>query len=397
MTDTQINIRAHTTLSDIAPDDWDACACPELAPNANAGRPIDPFTTYRFLSALEQSGSVGARSGWQPHYLTVHSDRQMIACAPLYAKSHSQGEYVFDHSWANALERAGGHYYPKLQIAVPFTPVTGRRLLTRPGFETVGRTALLQGAVQIAADNNLSSLHITFCTETERTAGEAMGLLPREGLQYHFESNGFSDFDAFLTSLTSRKRKAVRKERRLAQAFGGEIVALTGDDLRPAHWDAFWTFYQDTGARKWGSPYLTRAFFDLVQQDMRDDVLLVLAQRDGIPLAGALNFIGRDTLFGRYWGATEHYPCLHFELCYYQAIEFALRHGMHRVEAGAQGDHKHARGYTPARTHSLHWIADAGFRTAVDNFVREEAELVGEDIDALREMGPFRNTGKDRS
>ncbi|MDA5092628.1 GNAT family N-acetyltransferase [Aliiroseovarius sp. KMU-50] len=390
MTDTQVNIRAHASLSEIAPQDWDACACPEAA----SDRPIDPFTTHRFLYALERSGSVGGQTGWHPHYLTVTADDRIIACAPLYGKSHSQGEYVFDHSWADAYQRAGGSYYPKLLMAVPFTPATGRRLLTRLGYETIGQAALIQGAVQLAAENELSSLHITFCTKDESTAGQAMGLLPRAGLQYHWENQGFSDFDAYLTSLNSRKRKAIRKERRTAQGFGGEIVALTGADIQPAHWDAFWNFYQDTGARKWGSPYLTRQFFDLLHDNMRDDILLVLALRHGTPVAGALNLIGRDTVFGRYWGAIEHHPCLHFELCYYQAIDFALTHGMSRVEAGAQGDHKHARGYAPVQTHSLHWIRDEGFRDAVARFVEEEAALVKEDIAALAELGPFRKSDK---
>ncbi|MBT2130210.1 GNAT family N-acetyltransferase [Aliiroseovarius lamellibrachiae] len=390
-TQTQVEIRAHPDLASISAQAWDACACPE----AENGRAIDPFTTHRFLSALERSASVGGQSGWHPHHLTVEVDGRVIACAPLYVKHHSQGEYVFDHGWAEAFERAGGSYYPKLQLAVPFTPVTGRRLLVRPGFETIGQAALVQGAVQTAADNDLSSLHITFCTEDEAQAGEEMGLLPRVGLQYHWENNNFRDFDGFLTSLTSRKRKAIRKERRSAQSFGGEIVSLTGGDLKPAHWDAFWRFYQDTGARKWGSPYLTRAFFDLVQDTMRDDVLLVLAIRNGEAVAGALNFIGRDTLFGRYWGATEHHPCLHFELCYYQAIDYAIANGLSRVEAGAQGDHKRARGYAPVATHSLHWIRDAGFRSAVERFVAQEAQMIGNDIEALAEMGPFRKTEDD--
>ena len=369
-TETKVEIRAHPNLASISAQAWDACACPE----AENGRAIDPFTTHRFLSALELSASVGGQSGWHPHHLTAKAGGQIIACAPLYGKHHSQGEYVFDHGWAEAFERAGGSYYPKLQLAVPFTPVTGRRLLVRPGFETIGRAALVQGAVQIAADNGLSSLHISFCTEDETQAGEEMGLLPRLGLQYHWENKDFQDFDGFLASLNSRKRKA----------------SLTGADLKPAHWDAFWTFYQDTGARKWGSPYLTRAFFDLLQDTMRDDVLLVLAMRNGEAIAGALNFIGRETLFGRYWGATEHHPCLHFELCYYQAIDYAIANGLARVEAGAQGDHKRARGYAPVATHSLHWIQDPGFRTAVERFVAEEARMIGDDIEALAELGPFR-------
>ena len=384
-----LEIRLHETLEAIPAAEWDACAAPE-----GSGRPIDPFTTHRFLLALERSGSVGRATGWAPRYITVRDGGQTIAVAPAYLKSHSHGEYVFDWSWADAYERAGGRYYPKLQIAVPFTPVTGRRFLTRPGHEARGAAAIVQGAVQVAAEAGLSSLHVTFCTEAEAAAGRAMGLIHRLGTQYHWENDGYADYDAFLETLSSRKRKAIRRERRGALEFGGEIVQLTGDDLRPEHWDIFWQFYQDTGARKWGSPYLTRAFFDIVQAEMRDDVLLVLALRDGTPVAGALNFIGRDTLYGRYWGQTEHHPFLHFELCYYQACDFAIERGLKRVEAGAQGDHKLARGYLPQPTHSLHWIADAGFRWAVEDFVAREAEAVGEDIEILTALGPFkRGTG----
>lgn len=383
----RIEIRLHPSLEDIPPEDWDACANPH-----GHARPIDPFTTHRFLHALEASGSVGKGTGWEPHYLTVHQAGQMIACAPLYAKGHSQGEYVFDHSWAHALEDAGGRYYPKLQIAVPFTPATGRRFLTRPGYETAGLAALLQGAVQVGADNGLSSLHVTFCTEAEAIAGEKIGLIHRLGQQYHWEDDGYADFDDFLASLSSRKRKNIRKERATAQGFGGQIIALTGDALDDAHWDAFWQFYQDTGARKWGNPYLTRAFFDEVHRTMADDILLVMAERDGVPVAGALNFIGHHTLYGRYWGAREHHPCLHFELCYYQAIDHALAMGLSRVEAGAQGDHKLARGYMPVPTHSLHWISDPGFRDAVADFVTREAQAIGEDIELLTEMGPFKRS-----
>ena len=383
-----LEIRLHETLEAIPAADWDGCAAPE-----GSARPLDPFTTHRFLLALETSGSVGRGTGWAPRYITVHQGGEMIATAPAYLKSHSHGEYVFDWSWADAYERAGGRYYPKLQIAVPFTPVTGRRFLTRPGFETTGAAAIVQGAVQVAAEAGLSSAHITFCTEVEAAAGKSMGLIQRLGTQYHWENDGYADYDAFLETLSSRKRKAIRRERRGAQEFGGEIVQLTGDALTPEHWDIFWRFYQDTGARKWGTPYLTRAFFDIVQAEMRDDVLLVLALRDGHPVAGALNFIGRDTLFGRYWGQTEHHPFLHFELCYYQACDFAIARGLARVEAGAQGDHKLARGYLPQRTHSLHWIADAGFRSAVEDFVEREAEAVGEDIEILTAMGPFKRGG----
>lgn len=380
------DITLHRSLADIPQTEWDACACPEVE---GGGRPFDPFTTWRFLNLLEESGSVGTGTGWQPHYLAARQDGRLVGAAPLYLKSHSQGEYIFDFNWAHAWESAGGRYYPKLQTAVPFTPVTGRRFLVRPGHESA-RTALMAGAVQIAENNNLSSLHVTFCTEEEAEAGEAFGLLPRLSEQYHWLDEGYGTFDGFLAALSSRKRKAIRRERREAQAFGGEIVALTGDDLRPEHWAAMWHFYQDTGARKWGQPYLTRRFFELAAERLADDTLLILALRDGRAVAGALNFIGREALFGRYWGAVEHHPFLHFELCYHQAIDWALRHGLTRVEAGAQGEHKIARGYLPVATHSLHWIADPGFRAAVAQYLEAEAEAVEEDVEVLTALGPFR-------
>jgi predicted N-acyltransferase len=381
-----IEITTHNTLRGIDPADWDACACPE----ASSGRAVDPFTTYRFLKALEDSGSVGTGSGWNPHYLTAHEGGQMIACAPLYGKNHSQGEYMFDHNFAHAFERSGGRYYPKLQIAVPFTPATGRRFLTRTGFEVQGMSALVQGAVQIASDNDLSSIHATFCTEAEALAGAEMGLLHRTSQQYHWYNDSYADWDGFLAALSSRKRKTLRKERLTAQAFGGEIIQLTGDQIEPQHWDAFWDFYQDTGARKWGQPYLTRKFFDIAQDRLRDDILLVFAMRDGVPVAGALNIIGRDTLYGRYWGCAENHPCLHFEICYYQAIDYAIAHGMKRVEAGAQGEHKLARGYLPATTHSLHWFGDAGFRNAVASYLDAERVAVDDEIEILTSYGPFK-------
>jgi len=386
MSDT-IEITAHAALSEIGQADWDACACPEAAAG---GRPVDPFTTFRFLGALEDSGSVGPGTGWQPRYLSAKQAGEVIAVAPLYAKGHSQGEYIFDHNWAHAWERAGGDYYPKLQVAVPFTPATGRRLLARPGHETAGMAALVQGAVQVASQNELSSVHLTFCTEAEAEAGAEMGLLPRIGQQFHWVNRGYADFDGFLADLSSRKRKTIRKEREGARAFGGEIVALTGDEIRPEHWDAFWRFYQDTGARKWGQPYLTRKFFDLAQDRLRDDMVLILALRDGRPVAGALNFVGRETLFGRYWGCTEHHPFLHFEVCYYAAIDWAIAHGLSRVEAGAQGEHKLARGYLPTPVHSLHWLADAGFRDAVARYLDAERAAVDEEIEVLTSYGPFR-------
>lgn len=387
MDQAQIEIQVLNSLSQISASDWDSCANPETA---DGGRPIDPFTTHRFLNALEESGSVGPGTGWQPQYLTARLDGNLIAVAPMYAKSHSQGEYVFDHNWAHAYEQAGGRYYPKLQIAVPHTPATGRRFLVRSGYEEVGMSALVQGAVQLASDNGVSSVHVTFCTESEVEAGRQMGLMARKSQQFHWLNDHYASFEDFLSRLSSRKRKNIRKERAQAQSFGGSIHTISGNDLQPEHWDAFWIFYQDTGARKWGSPYLTRSFFDLAQERLRDDIALVMAERNGRWVAGAMNVIGRETLFGRYWGCTEHHSCLHFELCYYQAIELAIARGMKRVEAGAQGQHKLARGYLPVATHSLHWIADPGFADAVARYLEAEEEAVDEEIEILTEYGPFR-------
>ncbi len=382
-----VEVTIHRSFAEITAADWDAVACPETA---DGGRPIDPFTTHRFLSALERSGSTGGRSGWQSHPLVVRENGKIIAAAPLYLKSHSQGEYIFDFNWADAWERAGGRYYPKLQIADPFTPATGRRFLTLPGKESEGTAALIDAARQITENNRLSSLHITFCTEAEAKRGEAMGLLRRTTQQYHWENRGYGSYDDFLSDLSSRKRKALRKERALAQGFGGTIRTLTGSQIEPHHWEAFWAFYQDTGSRKWGTPYLARAFFDEIHATMRDDALLILAERNGRAVAGALNFIGRETLFGRYWGCIEDHPFLHFELCYHQAIDWAIAQGLQRVEAGAQGEHKLARGYLPVACHSLHWIADPGFRTAIERYLDAERAAVGEEIEVVTAYGPFR-------
>lgn len=384
----QIEIEIVSSLREVSAQEWDACACPEAA---DGSRPVDPFTTYRFLSALEDSGSVGPGTGWEPRHLIARDRSEVIAVAPLYAKSHSQGEYIFDHSWAHAYERAGGRYYPKLQLAVPFTPATGRRFLTKPGIGSVGISALVQGMVHFGVEHRLSSAHVTFCTKEEAESGKKIGLLHRIGQQFHWSNAAYTSFDDFLATLSSRKRKNIRKEREIAADFGGTIHHLTGEDIEPQHWDAFWQFYQDTGARKWGHPYLTREFFDLAQAQLRDDILLVLAQRDGRWVAGALNFMGRESLFGRYWGCIEHHPCLHFELCYYQAIEVAIELGFARVEAGAQGEHKLARGYMPVATHSLHWIADRGFRDAVQEYLRAERKAVDSDIAALTSFGPFKH------
>ncbi|MEM6375191.1 MAG: GNAT family N-acetyltransferase [Pseudomonadota bacterium] len=387
MDGSSVTVRTCESLDAIGQEAWDACAAPETA---SGGRPYDPFTTFRFLKTLEDSRSVGAGTGWQPHYLCAEMDGQVIACAPCYAKGHSQGEFIFDHNWAHAYERAGGRYYPKLQIAVPFTPVTGRRFLARPGYEEIGHAALMRQAVSLADHNNLSSLHITFCTEQEREQMAQMGLLARVTQQFHWLNDGYADFDGFLASLSSRKRKNLRKERAQAQGFGGDIVQLTGDAIEPHHWDAFWEFYQDTGARKWGMPYLTRKFFDLAHERLREDMLLVLAVQDGIPVAAALNFIGREALFGRYWGCGAQFPAMHFELCYYQAIDYAIAQGLARVEAGAQGEHKLARGYMPTQTHSAHWIRDGAFGDAVAQYLEAERAAVAQDIEVLTGYGPFK-------
>ncbi|MEM9583873.1 MAG: GNAT family N-acetyltransferase [Pseudomonadota bacterium] len=386
MTQTEVEITVLPSLADISAEQWDLCA------GNGPGRARDPFTTHRFLLALERSGSVGTGTGWQPHYLVARAQGQVIAVAPLYLKNHSQGEYIFDHNWAHAYENAGARYYPKLQMAVPFTPATGRRFLTRPGWEETGTAALVEAAVSLTVKNHLSSLHITFCTGAEAKVGAQMGLLSRTTQQFHWRNADFGSFDDFLATLTARKRKNIRKERKQANAFGGDILCLTGDQIAPAHWDAFWLFYQDTGARKWGTPYLTRAFFDEAHETMRDDMLMVLAQRDGRAVAGALNFIGQDVLYGRYWGCLEHHPALHFELCYYRAIEFAIAHGLSTVEAGAQGEHKLARGYLPVETHSLHWMPDEGFRDAIARYLKAERDAVNHEIEVLTEYGPFRNS-----
>jgi predicted N-acyltransferase len=395
--DRLVEIKVLPGIDRIDARDWDACAAPEACPG---GRAMMPFVTHRFLLALERSGSAVASAGWAPRHLVASVEDRIVGVMPLYLKGHSQGEYVFDHAWAHAWERAGGEYYPKLQSAVPFTPVTGPRLLVRAdcdlgsGLEpdTV-RAALLEGAVRLTEQNGLSSLHITFCTEQEWDLGAALGLLQRTDQQFHWRNQGYPDFDAFLAALSSRKRKQIRRERARAIENGVTLHRLTGDALRPEHWDAFWQFYQDTGGRKWGRPYLNRAFYELIHQTMRDDIVLILARRHGRWIAGALNFLGRETLFGRYWGCIEDHDCLHFETCYYQAIAFAIEAGLRWVEAGAQGAHKLARGYEPVTTRSLHWIPDRNFRRAVADYLVHERAAVDEETMALRGMMPFRQGG----
>jgi uncharacterized protein len=362
-------------------EDWDACA--------GAG---NPFLSHAFLSALEESGSATGRTGWQPVPVAIDGDDgRPAAVMPAYVKSHSQGEYVFDHSWAAAWERAGGDYYPKLQIAVPFTPVPGRRLLAP---DPALAPALIGAAEAIVHQHGFSSAHATFIHEEEVPLFEAAGWLIRVDSQFHWHNEGYGSFDDFLAALSSRKRKAIRKER--ATALEGVTVEhLTGAAIEERHWDAFWAFYQDTGARKWGRPYLTRRFFSLLGERMAECILLVFALHEGRPIAGALNLIGADTLYGRYWGTVAEVPNLHFEICYYQAIEAAISMGLARVEAGAQGQHKLSRGYRPVPTWSAHFIPDPNFRRAVAGFLAAERPAVFQEIEALDEMAPFRKSGAD--
>ncbi|MGZ5913724.1 MAG: GNAT family N-acetyltransferase [Hyphomicrobium sp.] len=382
----QVVANVVSRIAEIEAEDWDACANPDPATH-------NPFLAHAFLKALEDSGCVGdKRTGWLPHHIVLNDGHGGIAgCVPCYVKLNSAGEYVFDYGWAEAYQRAGGAYYPKLQAAVPFTPVPGRRLLVRPGPDAERRQKLLAAAaVEVARRLGASSLHLTFLTEEEWRALGAQGFLQRTDQQFHWRNEGYAKFDDFLARLSSRKRRNVRKERAEALGRGLTIERITGADLREEHWDAFFAFYQDTGSRKWGHPYLNRRFFSLLGEAMADRCLLVMAKRDNRYIAGALNLIGGDCLYGRYWGAIEHHPCLHFEVCYYQAIDYAIEHGLARVEAGAQGEHKLARGYMPVTTYSAHWIANAAFRTAIANYLDSEREHVAETVEALAELGPYR-------
>ncbi|MEZ5786170.1 MAG: GNAT family N-acetyltransferase [Xanthobacteraceae bacterium] len=394
MTANDLRIRVLSAIADVAADTWDACARPftggAAAPSPNGGG--NPFVSHAFLSALEASRSVGARTGWQPqHLLLEDAAGTVVGAAPCYLKSHSRGEYVFDHGWAEAYERAGGRYYPKLQVAVPFTPVTGPRLLVQPGSGAeTAQTALLAGLVELARLREASSVHITFPTEAEWRFAAKQGFLQRTDQQFHWDNAGFTSFEDFLGRLAARKRKVIRRERREALAPGIDILWLTGADLTEDAWDAFFAFYTETGSRKWGRPYLTRAFFSRIGQSMADRILLILAKRAGRLIAGALNFIGADTLYGRHWGAIEHHPYLHFEVCYYQAIEFAIARKLGRVEAGAQGEHKLARGYLPNTTYSAHYIANPALRRAVADYLKHERAYVEEAGRELSQASPFR-------
>ena len=411
MTDIELRIRIVQSLAEVPAADWDACAGGALSQQSEAtdeikvkcednsspklstqGKVNNPFVSHDFLSSIEASGSVGGRTGWQPrHLLAEDSKGSLVGAAPCYLKSHSRGEYVFDHGWAEAFERAGGDYYPKLQVAVPFTPVTGPRLLARPGpLDEAVRGALADALVEIATTSGLSSAHVTFLTEPEWRALGERGFLQRNDQQFHWENAGYASFEDFLSRLASRKRKTIRRERTEAIEPGIEVHWLTGSDLTEAVWDAFFAFYMETGSRKWGRPYLTREFFSIVGEKMRDRIVLVMAKRAGRWIAGAINFVGGDTVYGRNWGAIEHHPFLHFELCYYQAIYYAIAHKLKRVEACAQVEHKLARGYLPTTTYSAHFIANPALRRAVAEYLSRERAYVRAAGEELAAAAPFR-------
>jgi predicted N-acyltransferase len=404
-----LRIRIVPAIADVAAEVWDACANPNLAgavesicepPESDSqltqqvsqSRPYNPFISHDFLFSLETSGSATARTGWQPQHLLAESpDGTVLGVMPCYLKSHSQGEYVFDRGWAEAFEHAGGDYYPKLQVSVPFTPAAGPRLLVRPETnQDAIRTALAAGLVELCRRHDASSAHVTFMPEADWQFLAAHGFLQRTDQQFHWNNAGYASFEGFLSALAARKRKTIKRERREALSAGISIHWLTGSDLTESVWDAFFAFYMETGSRKWGVPYLTREFYSIVGERMHDRIVLMMAKRASRWIAGAINFIGSEALFGRHWGATEHHPFLHFELCYYQAIDFAIAHKLVRVEAGAQGEHKLARGYLPTTTYSAHYIAHPGLRRAVaDYLVRERAhvEAFGEELAAA---APFR-------
>jgi uncharacterized protein len=450
MSEPELRIRVIPAIGDVAAADWDACANPSASmppggrfsqrtngvesasmcqgdSSAMLARPaagqltvgtppvatpvdpkaesisqdfvFNPFIAHDFLAALEASGSAVARAGWQPQHLIAETPAgEVVGVAPCYLKSHSRGEYVFDHAWADAYERAGGCYYPKLQVSVPFTPATGRRLLARPGSDhEIVQAGLAAGLIELARLRDASSAHLTFLTEPEWRLLGAQGFLQRTDQQFHWENAGYGTFEDFLAALAARKRKIIRRERRDGVPADVTVHWLTGSDLTEAAWDAFFAFYTETGSRKWGRPYLTRSFFSLVSEKMRERILLVMAKRAGRFIAGALNFMGSDTLYGRHWGAIEHHPFLHFELCYYQAIDFAIHHKLKRVEAGAQGEHKLTRGYLPVTTYSAHYIADPGLRRAIADYLKRERAYVTAAGAELAGYGPYRKVAAEEA
>jgi uncharacterized protein len=390
----EITLKVVNGIGEVPAEAWDACANPAVGETGHAAEiGYNPFISHGFLSSLELSGSVRPRAGWQPMHLVAEDGGTVVGVVPCYAKSHSQGEYVFDHGWADAYERAGGDYYPKLQVAVPFTPAQGRRLLTRPGEHAEAvRNALADSLATICKRSDASSVHVTFLTEEEWRMLGTRNYLQRTHRQFHWTNEGYATFDDFLSALSSRKRKTIRRERDDALANGITIDWLTGSDLTESVWDAFFEFYMDTGSRKWGRPYLTRSFYSLIGETMSDKILLVMAKRNGRYIAGAINFIGADTLFGRHWGCIEQHAFLHFEVCYYQAMQFAIERKLKRVEAGAGGSHKVTRGYMPATTYSAHYIADARLRRAIDDFLSHERAHVQAEIEEYAEAAPFRKS-----
>ena len=402
----ELTLRVVNSIAEVDAAAWEACAnpaCPDAAgPGVSGSTKLreptfgigyNPFVSHNFLSALEVSQSVRGRAGWQPMHVLAEDNGALVGAIPCYVKSHSRGEYVFDHGWAEAYERAGGSYYPKLQVSVPFTPATGPRLLVRPGPQAHAlRTALADALVDICRRSQTSSVHVTFPTEAEWDLLGARGFLKRTHQQFHWENAGYDSFDAFLAALASRKRKVIRRERDEALSSDISVHWLTGSDLTESVWDAFFEFYMETGSRKWGRPYLTRPFYSLVGETMGDRILLVMAKRNGRWIAGAINFIGSTTLFGRHWGAIEHHPFLHFELCYYQAIQYAIEHKLGRVEAGAQGEHKISRGYLPTTTYSAHYILDPQLRRAIEDFLRRERVYVAAAGEEFAQTAPFRKS-----
>lgn len=383
MDDPELSFTVTPGLASISPADWNAIANPD-------GERFDPFLSWEFLEAMEHSGAATAQSGWLAQHILIHDEGRLVAAMPLYVKGHSRGEFVFDQGWADAFERAGGAYYPKLLSAVPFTPVTGRRLLVAPGPEAPRfKRALFAAAVQFAEETHMSSFHLNFVEEDDATLLTEAGFLSRTDQQFRWQNDSYTEFDDFLAALSSAKRKNLRKERAKAQD-GVTFHHITGNDITEAHLDRFFHFYMDTGARKWGTPYLTRESFTLLRERMSEHILFIFAEIDGNIIAGAMNMIGSDTLYGRYWGSAIHRPMLHFETCYYQAIDFAIANDLNFVEAGAQGQHKLARGYVPTKTRSAHWIAHSGLKDAVQNYLEHEREAVDSDIAHLSEHSPFR-------
>jgi len=386
----EIELQAVSSITAVSAEDWDACANPRTGEPAS----YHPFVSHRFLASLEDSRSASARTGWTPRHLIAKRGETIVGVVPCYMKSHSRGEYVFDRGWADAYQHAGGRYYPKLQVSVPFTPATGPRLLARhdAGGADEIKHLLAQGLQALCTTVEASSLHVTFAEKAEWEILASHGYLKRTDQQFHWQNRGYDSFDGFLADLNSRHRKAIKRERRDAVANGITIEHLTGDTLSESVFDAFYEFYMETGSRKWGTPYLNREFYSLIHERMPEDVLLVMAKRNGRWIAGAINFIGSDTLFGRHWGAIEHHPFLHFEVCYYQAIDFAIQRRLKRVEAGAQGEHKLARGYLPQETYSAHFIPDPNFRRAVADYLKRERQYVSHAVDALTDAAPFRKT-----